>query len=208
MTRSPTDPLEAKRAELASSLENLSPPSQLADLIRRADAAAAEYKAKAAALESEIARIDAQIGVRERDKRAAADQQRTAEWLEQRKALLEEVELALQAEADAEAASRALAEAITRRLASNARLSKIARALAVNGRMPTALNVMELASRLACRHAAIMATIPGHRDRLGSIAWPAGASGLYPADRNWRAEEERRLMTHLVQPLLEEGKAP
>jgi chromosome segregation ATPase len=197
--------LETQRAALDAKLTKLRMSPVAADLVRKADAAVNSYRAEADALEAQIAEIDAQLGVRENDRRAAAAQQRETQWLAQRQALLDEEETRLVAIADAEAACRALVDAITRTLASHARLAKIAQALETGHKVPTALNVNDLVSRIAGRISSLMAQIPGHRSRLGALEWTGGS--LFQADRSWRQDEERRMAAALIQPLLTKGKA-
>ena len=83
----------------------------------------------------------------------------------------------------------------------------IGAALSVSQRVPSALNPIELVSRIAGRIAAVMATERGHRNRLGALDWPAGASGLYPPDRSWRVAEETLMARQMLQRILEQGKA-
>jgi hypothetical protein len=193
--------LEAQKAALTEKLAALRVNDDVAELVRVADEAVASFKAETGVLEEQIADLDRQIGARERHKRAAAaDEQRDA-WLQRRAAMVEEVETYLTAISDANAAARALRDAVDRAFASNSRLAKLAQTLSVTGKAPTTCNPMDLASRLGGRIAGIMATVRGHRMRLGSVEWSGGS--LYPADKDWRAEEEKRTAANLLQPLLE-----
>jgi hypothetical protein len=197
--------LEERKAELSEKLAALRINDDVAELVRVADEAVAGFKAETTALEQQIEDLDRQIGARERHKRAtAADEQRDL-WLQRRAGLVEEVETYLTAIADANAAARALRDAVDRAFASNSRLAKLAQTLSVTGKAPTTCNPMDLASRLGGRIAGVMATVRGHRMRLGSVEWSGGS--LYPADKDWRADEEKRTAANLLQPLLEKGKA-
>ena len=197
-----SDLLEVKRREIAERLAALKVAPEVAEIIRQADEAVGEFKAEAARLESQLDVIDAQVGVREMDRRAAAARERQARLKALRRQLVDEEQARLQAVADAEAATRALVDALDRTLARNARMAKIAQELSANGKVPGALNPYDLASRMAGRIASLMATVEGHRGRLGGIEWVGGS--LYPPDRDWRADEEKAMAAQLMQPLLEE----
>jgi hypothetical protein len=203
--------LEAKRAQLDAKLGSLKMAPEAAALVRQADAAVAKYRGEASALERQIAEIDAQLGVREMDRREAAQQQKQQQWLTMRQQLLDEEERRLQAVERAEQATRALVKAIDDLVVSNAKMSTLARELSPDRKVPMPLNPMELVNRMASRIAATMSTIKGHRNRLGGIDWPSGASGLYPASGPayvaWREDEEQRMARALIGPLLERGKA-
>jgi hypothetical protein len=197
--------LEQRKAELSDKLAALRVNDDVAELVRVADEAVQGFKVETSVLEEQIADLDREIGARERHKRAvAADEQRDL-WLQRRAALIEEAEVYLAAMADADAATRALRDAVDRTFASNARLAKLSQTLSVTGKVPMALSAMSLASRLGGRIAAIMATVKGHRMRLGAVEWSGGS--LFPPDRSWRDEEERQVASQLLQPLLEKGKA-
>jgi hypothetical protein len=201
MAREPTaEPKQ--RADLANKLAALqTPPDELVDLVRRADAGFAEWDAQKADLRTKIDQIDSHTGARELDRRKAAAAAHEAEIAAKRQVLTGEHDAFLTAIADAEAHARGLADAVTRAFRHNAALSVAARTLAPNGKVPMALNPMELASRLAGRLASVMSTIPGHRNRLGPIDWPS-SGGLWSADSQWSSAEEKRLAAGL-QPLME-----
>ena len=204
MTATLTD-LDQKRDALARRLQVVqTPPAEVVDLVRKADAAVARMKEQTAAVEAELAEVDSIIDIRERDRREAAARQRREQRAAKEAALLGEHETRLQAVADAEAATRALVDAINRAIASNARMATLARELDPNGRGSGALNPLELVGRLANRMASVMGTIPGQRYRLGRIEWPGGASGLYPPDRNWRDGEDKQVAA-LIDPLTKQG---
>ena len=193
--------LDQRREALARRLQTVqTPPDEVVDLVRKADAAVARMKEQTAAVEAELAEVDSLLNVRVRDQRAAAQRQKQEQRAAKEAALLAEHEARLTAVADAEAATRALVDAINRAIAANARMATLARELDPNGRGSGALNPMELVKRIACRMASVMSTIEGQRFRLGTIEWPAGASGLYPADRNWRDDEDKRVAS-LIDPL-------
>jgi hypothetical protein len=196
--------LEGRRAGLEAKLERLRLAPEAADLVRKADEALAHYRDQIAALEGEMAKIDEELGVREMDRRAVAAKEREDKWHAQRQALIAEEEVRLKAVADAEAAARALVDALNRTFASNARLAKIAHDLSTTHKVPTALNANDLVMRMAGRLAGVMKTIRGHPHRLGQLEWPGGS--LYPPDRCWRDDEERRIAVGVVQPHLEKGK--
>jgi hypothetical protein len=204
MSRSHTD-LEAQRAEIADKLAGLKIAPEVAELVRQADKTMGAFKAEVATLENKIAEIDAQIGVREMDRRAAAAAERQDRWETLRRQLVDEEEVRLQAVADAESATRALVDAINRTLASNARMQKMAQQLSTTGKVPRSLSPTDLVSRLSGRISGLMVTVVGHRGRFGGIEWLGGS--LYPPDRVWRADEERLMAAQLLQPLLEKGKA-
>ena len=103
----------------------------------------------------------------------------------------------------AEAATRALVDAIDRTLATNARMAKITQELSANGKVPMSLSAPDLVSRLSGRIAALMATIKGHRARLGALEWRGGS--LYPPGRCWRDDEAAHMAAHLLEPLLNKG---
>ena len=201
-----SETLETKRSKLDAKLTALRMSPAAAQLVREADRAVAEYRTQADALETELAEIDRELGVRERDRREAAARQKEERWLAQRNALLREEETRLQAIADAEAACRALVDAINRAFASTAQLAKIAQELSTTGNVPGALSTLELATRLGGRIAGVMSTIKSHRYRLGSIEWQGGS--LYPPERSWRDDEEKQMSTQMIQPILEQrGRA-
>lgn len=202
-----TDTLETRRAEIEDKLAALrmTPDPEVAELIRKADAAVNAFKSQTATLDAQLAEIDGQLSIRERDRRAAAERERQERWEAQRKQLIEQEDARLQAIADAEAATRTLVDAINRTLATNARMAKIAQELSTNGKVPMSLNANDLVSRIGGRIAGLMATVKGHRNRLGAIEWQGGS--LYPPDRNWRQDEEKFMAAQLLQPLLEQGKA-
>jgi len=196
--------LATKRAALVDRLAAMRTSTDVDALVREANAALSAHKSEAAVYEAQIAELDAELGLRERDKRDAAARQYQAQQRAQRQALLEEEGNRLQAIADAESATRALVDAITRMLAANAKEAKLVQQLSVSGKVPSALSATELVSRTALRHASLMMTIEGHRFRFGPLAWPGGASGLHPAERNWRDDEEAYMAKHVLQPLLEQ----
>jgi Tfp pilus assembly protein PilX len=142
------------------------------------------------------------------DRRAAAEQQKQDRWLTMRQQLLREEEQRLQAVEAAEQATRALVKAVDEIIATNARMSALARDLSTDHKAPMALNPMELVSRMSSRIASVMMTIKGHSFRLGAITWPSAASGLYPANGPaWKDDEEQRMARALIGPLLQHGKA-
>ena len=201
-----TDP-ETRRAEIADKLKTLRAKTSapVAALVRQADAAVAAYRSEADALEGQLLELDAELGVREMDRRAVAAQEREASWLAQRQALLAEEETRLQAIADAEAAARGLLDAVNRTLASQARMAKIAQGLSTSRKVPSALSLTDLASRMGGRIAGLMVLVKGHRNRLGGIEWIGGA--LFSPDRNWRDDEEKTMAAQVIGPLLSKGNA-
>jgi hypothetical protein len=200
--------LETKRAQIEGKLTALRPSPGVADLVRQADRAIAAHRAELDAHERDLAEIDQQAGIRERDRREAAAQQKQDRWLGMRQQLLKEEEQRLQAVEEAEQATRALVKAIDEIIASSARMSKLAQELSADRKAPSALNPMELVSRLGSRIAAVMMTIKGHHFRFGAITWPSAASGLYPANGPaWKDDEEQRMARALIGPLLQHGKA-
>jgi hypothetical protein len=196
--------LDQKREALARRLQVVqTPPAEVVDLVRKADAAVAKMKEQTAAVEAELAEVDAVLDVRERDRREAAARQRREQRAAKEAALLGEHEARLQAVADAESAARAFADAVKRAIESNARMSTLASELDAGGKAPIGLNPIDLVTRLANRLAATLSTIPGHRYRLGrNLEWPAGIVGndLYRPDADWRAYEDRRV-AELIDPL-------
>jgi hypothetical protein len=197
--------LEAQKAALTEKLAALRMSDDVAHAVAVADQAVQAFKAEANAIEEQIAALDRETGVLARQKReAAADEQREL-WLQRRAALVEESESYLSAVSDAEAATRALLDALDRTFASNARLAKLAQALSVTGKAPMSCNPMGLASRLGGRIAGLLSQVKGHRMRLGAIEWAGGT--LYPPDRIWRDQEERQLAANLLEPILTKGKA-
>jgi len=200
--------LDDKRVQLDQKLAALKLSPGAADLVRKADAAVTQYRAEADALERELAEVDQQLGVRENDKREAAARQREAQWLAMRQQLLEEEQRRLQAVEDVERATRALAKGVEDLIASNARLSVLARDLSADRKPSRACNPMDLINRMSSRIASVMMTVKGHKHQLGAIVWPSAASGLYPADGPaWKDSEEQRMARELIGPLLEKGKA-
>lgn len=199
----PAEPqLQQKRAALVDKLAALqTPPAEVTDLVRRADAAVAKIHAQAAELQEQIDQIDGQFGLRELDRRKAAAAAHETEIAAKRQALTAEHDAFLTAIADAETHARGLADAVTRAFRHNVALAVCARTLAPNGKVPMALNPLELANRLAGRLASVMSTIQGHRNRLGPIDWPSSA-GLYAPGSQWSADEQKRLAAGL-QPLIE-----
>src|SRR5262245_60312858 len=101
--------LEQKRAALAGKLAALKLPPEVAETVRAADAAVSKFTAEAAALQGQIDEIDAQIGLRELDRRAAAQAAYEAQQAAQRKALADEAEIFIETIGEAEEAARALA---------------------------------------------------------------------------------------------------
>jgi hypothetical protein len=205
MTTKATD-LEGKRAALDSKLQTLRMSPVAADLVRKADAAVSQYRAEASELEQQIAEIDAHLGVREQDRRTAAAKAREQQWRDQRQALVAEQDVLLAAVADAEAATRALVDALDRTFASNARMARIARDLSTTHKVPLGLSGTDLVSRMAGRLASVMKTVKGHPHRLGTALEWRGAS-LYQPDTCWRDDEEKKLAAGVIQPLLVDGKA-
>jgi hypothetical protein len=102
---------------------------------------------------------------------------------------------------DMNIATRTVAEKMSQLLATTRQMADTAHAL-TNDTSPVALLQQNTVSRFGSRIAAIMANIPGHRNRLGSIEW-RGAS-LYTAADNWRMAEEKLLEDFLQQTI--EGK--
>jgi hypothetical protein len=199
--------LETARAEVEAKLAKLKLSPEAARLVREADRAVAAHRAEADALERDLAEIDAQLGVREKDRREAAAREREAHWQAQRQALVEENDAVLKHVDEMERATRTFVAAFENLLAADARRTKIAQDLADNKKVPRALNQFDLVRRTSMRFASVMSTIRGHRFRLGALEWPSGASGLYPADQSWRASEEQFVAAAVLQPLLETGKA-
>jgi hypothetical protein len=207
MAQPHTDVLDAKRAAVEAKLAALrmAPDPEIADALRKADQAVNAYKAEAASLEAELDRIDGELQVRARDAREAAAQQHRDRTEANRQALGEEEARRLQAVTDAEAATRALVDAINRAIASNVRLGQLARELTPNAKAPPALNANGLAERFSGRISSVMATIKGHPLRLGfnGVEWKGGS--LYPPDGSWRDDEARRYAADL-RPLIEKGE--
>lgn len=100
---------------------------------------------------------------------------------------------------DMNIACRTMAEKIAQLLATTKMMAEVSHAL-TGEPAPVPLLQQNTVSRFGSRIAAIMADIPGHRNRLGSIEW-VGASLYTPAD-NWRLSEEKLLDGHL-RPLIE-----
>jgi hypothetical protein len=200
--------LAEERAQIEAEIAALSQglPAEAAEIVRRADAVMAAHGERIAELKARRDAIDARFDVTAQERRSAAERQYREQVEANRKALLDEEERRLQAIADAEAATRALADAVNRAIASNARIGALAQSLTPSGKAPMSCNPIELVSRLSGRIASVLMTIRGHPIRFGYIQWPNGPSGLFPADRNWRADESKRMAAGL-QPLLEQGKA-
>ena len=199
-----SDLLEVKRKEIAERLAALKVAPEVAEIIRQADEAVGEFKAEAARLESQLDVIDAQVGVRETDRRAVAARERQNRLAALRCQLVDEEQARLQAVAEAEAATRGLVDALNRTLASNARMATLAQGLSANGKVPGALNPYDLVSRLSGRISGLMETVAGHRGRFGGLQWVGGS--LYPPDRSWRDDEEKAMAAQLMQPLLKEKR--
>jgi hypothetical protein len=179
-------------------------PEEAPEIVRKADELMAEHGEKLSKLCAAQDALDAEFGVAEQERRAAAEQRLEEEWRARRKALLDEEDVRLGAIADAEAAARALADAIGRTLASNARMASLAQALSPNGKVPMALNGADLVMRMAARLAAVMSTVKddkGRRGWLGPIEWK-GVHSVHPVNQDWHADEEKRIAAGL-QPLIE-----
>ena len=73
--------LNEQRSAIEAKLDALraSPSPEVAQLLRQADLAVTSFREQATALEGQLAGIDAELGVRERDRRSAAEQQRAKE---------------------------------------------------------------------------------------------------------------------------------
>lgn len=179
-------------------------PEEAAQIVRQADEILASHGERIAELKAKRDEIDRAFDVSEQERRAAAEREREEAWRTKRKALLDEEDRRLEAVADAEAAARALADAVGRALASNQRMIGLAQSISADGRAPTVLSRNDLVQRLAFSISSIMATVPGHGLALGPVRWHL--HGQYPAARDWRADEERRVAAGLQQ-IIETGKA-
>jgi hypothetical protein len=162
----------------------------------------AEHGQKLTELKAQRDRIDAHFDVTARGARDLAAQQHRDRVEANRKALHDEVEALLADWDRLQAAVRVQVDAINSILARNARMATLARELPPSGKAPMALSRNDLVDRLSGRIASTMMTIPGHPQRFGSVQWPSGAPGLYPANREWRQDEERRI-TADIRPLIQ-----
>jgi hypothetical protein len=162
----------------------------------------AEHGAKLSELKARRDQIDTAFDVTARDQREAAAQRYRDRMEASRAALVEEEQARLQAIADAEAATRALVDAINRAIAGNVKMGQLARELTASGKAPPALNANDLVERFSGRISGLMATVRGHPVRLGfnGVEWKGGS--LYPPDRSWRDDEEKRIAAG-IQPLIE-----
>jgi hypothetical protein len=199
-----TETLEQKRAEIEDKLSSLRAAPEIADLLRQADEYLAGRNVEEASLKARLAEIDAETGARERTRRAEAEEAWQRDRHTQRALMLREHEARLQHISDAQAACRALVSALDRVFATNARLAALCRSLSTDGKVPNALSATELESRMSARIASTMGTIQGKRFRLGSLAWPSGAASLYPANKDWREQEERS--TSAALPMFDEKR--
>lgn len=197
--------LETQRAEMVDKLSRLKMSPEADRLVREADTALENYRREIAIIESAIAGLDMELGTRERDRRAAEAEQRRSQWFDQRQQLVDAEEQRLAEIEDAEAATRALADAISRIIGINKRMIVLARDLSSTKKVPSALNEMELVNRIARRIAAVMSTVPGRRHRFGHIEWHY--TGQLEPEDSWRTAEESYIAREVLGPLLQEGKA-
>ena len=201
-----TPALRQRRDALAAKLDGMAkPPAEIEQAATTVNAALAAWRNEAATLRAQMETLDAQLGVSEpvdpaigakaRAQRVAAAHERQRQWGENWKAIFSLEETRLKAIDDAQAATEALRDAVTRALTANERISKLYRALAPGLDVPMPLSPYELARRLGGRIASIMRTIPGQRSRLGGLAWAGGDLYAHPA---WAGDEERRMCRTLL----------
>lgn len=96
----------------------------------------------------------------------------------------------LQAWQDAEVAARRLVQCLSSVISVSQEEASVLREL-MGSAVPARIQRAEVSSRIGGRIASVMATIPGHRARMGAIEWRGGSS--YPPDQNWREQEEKAL---------------
>ncbi|MBB4277246.1 hypothetical protein [Rhizobium mongolense] len=143
-------------------------------------------------LEGELEALRDAEGEQVRRERHAAGSARTAHKAEQRDRLKDLERQRTEALKRAEEATRALAASLERTLSLNDQMAAAAHEIA--GSVPSPLNGLDFARRLSNRLAAVMATIAGHRHRLGNLEWHNSMSK--PSD-DWAAGESRLLEPHL-----------
>jgi hypothetical protein len=179
----------------------------VAALVRQANEAAAIKRAEIIGLQQQIAEIDAEFHVRERDREADEARAYAEEQAALRRSLVEAEEERLEAVARAEAAARAFKSAIEEAQEHMNDVARIAVAIAGGGRkIPHGLDRQDFSKRFGARLAGLLSTLKLNGSastfRLGPLELNGGS--LFPAAQNWRDDEEKRHAS-AIQQVIEDG---
>lgn len=153
------------------------------------------------AMEHELEALDDAEGEKTRRDREAAERQHDGSQARLRKQLADLEVSRLAAIAEANAAACQLAESIGRAITVSENMARVAYQL-TGYSSPIVLQKNTLVSRLCGRLSAVMASIPGHRGRLGGIQWSGGS--LYRGGDDW-AEAEKALAANHLEHLIGKG---
>jgi hypothetical protein len=126
-------------------------------------------------------RVRAVSATRLRTELAAAKEEYTAAWT------------------DADGAVRDLVDAVRRIIDGAATMTRLAHELTGEA-APIPVNPSAVVSRLGGRLGAVLATIPGHRSRLGGLNW--SGTSLYDSSKDFAGAEAALVNKH-IHPILE-----
>jgi len=150
----------------------------------------------------ELAALEDVEGERTRRDRLAADRVRAEQATKLRTELVAAKEDYTAAWTDAEGAVRDLVDAVRRVIEGAATMTRLAHDLTGES-APIPVSPSAVVSRLGGRIGAVLATIPGHRSRLGGLSWTG--TSLYDASKDFAGAESALVAKHLT-PLLEKPK--
>jgi hypothetical protein len=154
-------------------------------------------------LEADLQALDGAEGEQANRERAEAEQARLVRVDELRAELASLHEQRLASLQIAYDATRAAVSAIGAALVINARQAKVVSLLS-GGPVAAPLHGPDFVVRIADQLDAVLASIKGHRFRLGHFVWQTG--GRYPPGRSW-ADHEERILKHHLEPFLAGAKA-
>lgn len=154
---------------------------------------AADHQERMAALRDKRAEIDEAVLAQTRETAMAAEGQRGKHLVELIRGIADEEKTRLAAVERFEARLRAAVDDLNQAFAAAERLHGKAKAIAdaTNTRLTMLhLGAVDFAQRMGGRMAGVMATVKGHKFRLGAVIWEGGS--MYPSSKtDWRSAEER-----------------
>jgi multidrug efflux pump subunit AcrA (membrane-fusion protein) len=202
-----TGHLAQERARLAREIEEMekhmatTTPTQTDDMIRALKTEVDAEEARLAEKRALLARAEAQRQVLAKDRAAAAAAEHQAAIDAAKQSLRAEVDAYLSDYAALVRNLRGAAGTIGSLLARMREIGVLCQSLDAGGKVPIICDRVEHEKRMAYLVVHAMRRIPGKRERLGAMVWPAYADAEHPVDLDPVERERDRLQRHVLDAL-------